>query len=43
MVASQVEGGPTSIRLDWRVAEIDGRWQVLDVMVEGVSLSPHLT
>lgn len=39
MVESRVEGGPTPIRLDWRVAEIDGRWQVLDVMVEGVSLT----
>jgi phospholipid transport system substrate-binding protein len=39
MVESRVEGGPSPIRLDWRVAQIDGRWQVLDVMVEGVSLT----
>lgn len=39
MVASQVEGGSTPIRLDWRVVEIGGRWQVLDVVVEGVSLT----
>lgn len=39
MVESRVEGGSAPVRLDWRVAEVDGRWQVLDVMVEGVSLT----
>jgi phospholipid transport system substrate-binding protein len=37
-VESYVEGGPTPIRLDWRLAATDQGWRVLDVMVEGVSL-----
>lgn len=37
-VESYVEGGATPIRLDWRLAEIDGDWRILDVSVEGVSL-----
>jgi phospholipid transport system substrate-binding protein len=38
LVGSWVEGGTAPIRLDWRVAEVDGRWQVIDLVVEGVSL-----
>ena len=37
-VESVVEGGPTPIRLDWRLAASGAGWRVLDVSVEGVSL-----
>ena len=32
------EGGPTAILLDYRLREHDGRWQIIDVTIEGVSL-----
>jgi phospholipid transport system substrate-binding protein len=38
MVESYLEGAATPIRLDWRLEHGDQGWQVLDVMVEGVSL-----
>jgi phospholipid transport system substrate-binding protein len=38
VVGSLVEGGPTPIRLDWRLAPAGEGWRVLDVAVEGVSL-----
>jgi phospholipid transport system substrate-binding protein len=37
-VETYLEGGTAPIRLDWRVAELDGSWRVLDIVVEGVSL-----
>lgn len=38
MVESYVEGGPTPIRLDWRLTPAADGWRILDLMVEGVSL-----
>lgn len=37
-VETYLEGGAAPVRLDWRVAELDGSWRVLDIVVEGVSL-----
>ena len=37
-VETHVEGGATSIRIDWRLARAGDGWRVLDLTVEGVSL-----
>jgi phospholipid transport system substrate-binding protein len=37
-VEAYVEGGPTPVRLDWRLARAGDGWRVLDLTVEGVSL-----
>ena len=39
IVTSLVEGGRGAVRLDWRLTPAAGSWQVLDVVVEGVSLT----
>jgi phospholipid transport system substrate-binding protein len=38
LVESRVDGGPTPIRLDWRLTATPTGWRVLDISVEGVSL-----
>ncbi|TVQ36584.1 MAG: ABC transporter substrate-binding protein [Geminicoccaceae bacterium] len=38
-VVSRVTGDQTPVRIDWRVRDRDGRLQIIDVEVEGVSMT----
>ena len=38
MVATFIEGNGSPIRVDWRLQERDQSWQIVDLVVEGVSL-----
>lgn len=38
IVPSMVYAGESRIELNWRVRERDGAWQIIDVVVEGISM-----